>query len=245
MYLCELFILHFCFKELCADNNLQDPEYILIRDIGPPHARVFTIRCKISNFEEDGIATTKKQAKHDAAKRMVDRIKDLVNSSSSYTETNEEDTLNRSITTIDTDLMNKNVEECYRALNRPTRKINLGIKLAEYHVHWRDSLEVDKRDKVLEQLKDIFPNEFLNNEFITNEILTEKISELETVLSEVEVKISMKNMTSDSCESPYFIKALELNTCPILTEIGIAKNDVEASWKALYQMIESIKLLLS
>lgn len=226
---------------------MQDPEYILIRDIGPPHARIFTIRCKISNFEEDGTATTKKQAKHDAAKRMVDRIKGLVNNSNElHKENSEEDFSNSSITTVDMKLMNKNAEERYRALNKPTRKINLGIKLTEYHVNWRDSLETDKCDKILEQLKDVFPNECFNIEFITNEILTDKISKLETILSEIDVKINMKDMISgDDCEIPYFIKAIELNTCPILTQIGLGNDDVEASWKALCQLIESIRLLLS
>ncbi|XP_011705832.1 PREDICTED: RISC-loading complex subunit TARBP2-like [Wasmannia auropunctata] len=39
-------------QELCAENNLKEPEYTPIRDVGPPHARIFTIRCKVSNFED-------------------------------------------------------------------------------------------------------------------------------------------------------------------------------------------------
>ncbi|XP_071575960.1 RISC-loading complex subunit TARBP2 [Temnothorax nylanderi] len=229
-------------QELCADNQLQEPEYILIRDIGPPHARIFTIRCKVSSFEEDGIATTKKQAKHDAAKRMVDRIKCVVNNSNDFhKEKSEEDSSNSSITTIDTELMNKNAEERYRALAKTARKINLGIKLAEYHIKWRDSLEEDKRNKILEQLESIFPNEFFGNEFITNESITEKISELASVLSEVDVTINTKDIIS---ESHYFMKAIELNTCPLLMQIGMGRNEVEASWKALSQVIKSLKLLL-
>ncbi|KAG7203463.1 hypothetical protein KM043_013525 [Ampulex compressa] len=65
-------------KDVCCENNLQEPEYIPISDVGPPHARVFTIQCVVATFKEEGIATTKKQAKHDAAKKMLDRINDLV-----------------------------------------------------------------------------------------------------------------------------------------------------------------------
>ncbi|XP_071577655.1 RISC-loading complex subunit TARBP2-like [Temnothorax nylanderi] len=226
-------------QELCADNPLQKPEYILIRDIGPPHARIFTIRCKVSSFEEDGIATTRKQAKHDAAKRMVDRIKCLMNNSNDFHK-EKSDSSNSSITTIDTEIMNKNEEERHRALAKTARKTNLGIKIAEYHIQWRDSLEEDKRNKILEQLESICPNEFFGNEFITNESITEKISELASVLSEVDVTINTKDIITESL----YMKAIELYTCPLLVQIGTGRNDVEASRKALSQVIKSLKLFL-
>lgn len=232
------------FQELCANNNLQEPEYLLIKDIGPPHARIFTLRCKISNFEEDGMATTKKQAKHDAAKKMVDKIKNLVdNSNGSYRERNEEESLsNSSIATIDTELMNKNAEERYCALTKTARKVNLGIKLAEYHNNFRNCLETDKRNKILEQLQCIFPNKFFENEYVTNEFLMKKLSELETILLEIDVTMNVKDILTDN---QYFMRAIELNTCPLITQIGMGRDKVEASWKALTQLIASLKLLLS
>ncbi|KYQ51235.1 hypothetical protein ALC60_09700 [Trachymyrmex zeteki] len=228
-------------QELCAENNLQEPEYILIRDIGPPHAKVFTIRCKMSNFEEDGIATTKKQAKHDAAKRMVDRIKSLMNNLKDFfKEKNKEDSPNSSITSIDMETMNKNVEERYRTLIK-SRKINLGLKLADYHSYWRDSLETDKRNKILMELESIFPNETIDNEYITEDIITEKISQLETALSEIDITIDVNDVTSDK----YYIKSIQLNTCPLVTQFGMGGNKLEASWDALSRIMKSIKLLLS
>jgi len=176
---------------------------------------------------------------------MVDRIKGLVNNSYDfYKEKNEEDSSNLSVTTIDTEIMNKNAEERYRSLIK-TRKINLGIKLADYHINWKDSLETDKRNKILEQLEYIFPNEFFDNEFfdnITDEVITEKISELQTILLEIDITVNMKDIIADN---HYVMKLIELNTCPILTQIGMGRNKFEASWKALTQMISSLKLLLS
>ncbi|XP_012535170.1 RISC-loading complex subunit TARBP2 [Monomorium pharaonis] len=232
-------------QELCAINNLQEPEYILIKDIGPPHARIFTLRCKVSNFEEDGIATTKKQAKHDAAKKMVDRIKSLVIDSSFYKERSEEESLlNSSIKTIDIELMNKNAEERYHALTK-TRKVNLGLKLAEYHNNFKNSLEIDKRNNIVERLQHIFSNNFFGGELfqsnITIESLTEKTSELETILSEIDVTMNIKDMVG---ENQCFMTAIELNTSPLITQIGMGKNKLEASWKALAQVITSLKVLL-
>ncbi|KAG5343505.1 PRKRA kinase, partial [Acromyrmex charruanus] len=229
-------------QELCAENNLHEPEYFLIQDVGPPHAKIFTIRCKVSNFEEDGIATTKKQAKHDAAKRMVDKIKGLMNNLYDFCKPkNKEDSSNSSVTTIDTDTMNKNAEERYRTLIK-SRKINLGLKLADYHIYWRDSLETDKRDKILEQLECIFPNEMIDiDDYITEDSIMEKISLLETILSEIDITINMNDITSDK----YCIKSIQLNTCPLLTQFGMGRNKLEASWEALSRIIKSIKLLLS
>ncbi|XP_011157520.1 RISC-loading complex subunit tarbp2 [Solenopsis invicta] len=230
-------------QELCAINNLQEPEYLLIKDIGPPHARIFTLRCKISNFEEDGTATTKKQAKHDAAKKMVDRIKGLVNNSNDYRERSEEESIsNSSIKSIDTELMNKNAEERYCALTKTTRKINLGLKLADYHNYFSNSLETDKRNIFLEQLECMFPNECFEKQYISEESLMQKISELETLLSEIDVTINMKEIATDNnC----FIGAIELNTCPLITQIGMGNDKFGAFWKALAQVIVSLKLLLS
>ncbi|KYN07398.1 PREDICTED: interferon-inducible double-stranded RNA-dependent protein kinase activator A homolog [Cyphomyrmex costatus] len=228
-------------QELCAENNLNEPEYILIRDVGPPHAKLFTIRCKTSNFEEDGIATTKKQAKHDAAKKMVDKVKSVLDKLSSlFKEKNEQDSSNSSITTIDTETLNKNAEERYRAVIK-SRKINLGLKLREYHTHWKNSLETDKRDKIIKQLECMFPNELVNSEYISEDVIKEKLSQLETILSEDDVTIDINDVSSDNC----YMKSIQLNTCPVLVQIGMGKNESEASWQALCQIVESIKLLLS
>ncbi|KAL6264507.1 hypothetical protein P5V15_004615 [Pogonomyrmex californicus] len=226
-------------QELCVNNNLEEPQYVLIRDHGPPHAKIFTIRCKISSFEENGTATTKKQAKHDAAKKMVDKIKYLVNNDL-YKEKDEEDSSN-SVTTDSIDMMTKCAEEYYRTSSKMTKKLNLGIRLADYHIKWRDSLETDKRNKILEELESIFPNEMYNNlDEYNNESIVEKIAKFEATLAEVDVTVNMKDIVTDN----HVMQLIELNTCPILTQIGIGHNELEASWKALSLIIQTLKLLL-
>lgn len=226
------------FQDLCAENNLQEPEYILIKDSGPPHARVFTIRCTVSSFVEEGVASTKKQAKHDAAGKMVKRIKGLVNQLNSIED--EEGSLNSSAS--NTEIMNKNAKECYYSLTKSMKKINLGIRLAEYHIKWRDSLEIDKRNKVLEELEELhsmYLDEIFQDKFI--EIIQEKLSRLETILSDINVTINTKEISADN---NYYLKTIELNTCPNLTQIGVGKTEQEADWNALTKMIEFLMLLL-
>ncbi|CAL1684123.1 unnamed protein product [Lasius platythorax] len=227
-------------QDLCAENNLREPEYVLTKDYGPPHARIFTIQCTVSSFVEEGVASTKKQAKHDAARRMVKRIKGLVNQLKSIED--DEECLSSSLSSDQTEIMNKNAKECYHSLTKSMKKINLGIRLADYHIKWRDSLESDKREKILEELHCIHFNESFDDTDQFNELIQEKSFRLETILSEINVAVNTKEIIADN---NYFMKTIELNTCPLLTQIGMGKTEQEAYWNALSQMIESIKLLLS
>lgn len=193
----------------------------------------------MSNFVEEGVQSTKKQAKHEAARKMVERIKGLVNQMNSTDD--KEESLNSSVTD-ETEIMNRNAKEYYQALNKSTRKINLGIKLAEYHIKWRDSLEEDKRNKMLEELDCINFNETCDDTDELNKLIRETLSRLETILLEVNVTVNTKDILADN---NYFMKTIELNTCPLLTQIGMGKTKQEALWNALFQMINSLKLLLS
>lgn len=40
--------------DLCIINNLPPPEYIPVREEGPPHARIFTYECLVSTRSETG-----------------------------------------------------------------------------------------------------------------------------------------------------------------------------------------------
>jgi uncharacterized FlaG/YvyC family protein len=223
----------YSFKDLCGDNNLEEPTYVSISDVGPPHARIFTIRCKVSNFTEDGIATTKKQAKHEAAKKMIDKIQELVNGLNPVKQEK----------CVGTETANtENADDELEKLYLKRRKINLGIKISDYHVKWKNSMTNDKREKILKDLNSIFPEDSQSGENITNELITDMFSKLQNLLSDINITIKMKN---SSLNKSRFIKIVELDTCPVITHIGVGETEVYASWQALSQMISSIKLLLS
>jgi dsRNA-specific ribonuclease len=42
-------------QELCMTHEIQIPEYKVIGDEGPPHAKQFTIMCQVSKLEESGL----------------------------------------------------------------------------------------------------------------------------------------------------------------------------------------------
>ncbi|XP_050465614.1 interferon-inducible double-stranded RNA-dependent protein kinase activator A-like [Cataglyphis hispanica] len=230
-------------QDLCAENNLLEPEYVLTKDSGPPHARIFTIQCRVSSFVEEGVASTKKQAKHEAARKMVELIKDLVNQVNSTKDKEEcAKSSKSSITTDQIEIVNRSAEECYHAVTKSIRKINLGLKCSEYHIKWRDSLEMDKRNKILNELHCIHFNETYDDVDQFNKKIEETLSRLEIILSEINVTINIKDIIA---ENNYFMKSIELMTCPILTQIGMGKTNLEAFKNALSQMIECLELLLS
>lgn len=235
----RLYYILIFLQDLCAENQLQDPEYILIKDIGPAHARVFTIRCIMSNFREDGVATTKKQAKHEAAKKMVQRIRGLVGRLNELPIDSE----NKSSDSLE--IMNEKAKEYYQTLVN-SRRVNLGIKINDYHTKFGDSFEMEKRKATLNELYSIFPHdEHLkdSNEHITEELLMEKLSKLETLLSELNITINTKDI--NSVNSTCFMTAIALNTCPSLLQIGMGNSKLIASWEALLRMVRSLIMLFS
>lgn len=58
-------------KEFCIDKRLPDPEFNIISDIGPPHARQFTMECSVGTVKCTKTSTTKKSAKQFASKDML------------------------------------------------------------------------------------------------------------------------------------------------------------------------------
>lgn len=189
------------------------------------------------------MASTKKQAKHEAARKMVELIKDLVNQVNGTKDKEEcAKALKSSVTTDQIEIMNRNAEECYHVVTKSIRKINLGLKCSEYHIKWRDSLEMDKRNKILNELHYIHFNETYDDIDQFNKEIEKTLSRLEIILSEINVTINIKDIIA---ENNYFMKSIELTTCPILTQIGMGKTNLEAYKNALSQMIESLELLLS
>lgn len=60
-------------REICSENKLPEPDFILVSDIGPPHSRQFTYQCKLGSFLTQATEGSKKQAKQVAAEKMFER----------------------------------------------------------------------------------------------------------------------------------------------------------------------------
>lgn len=65
-------------ERLQADSRPL-PEYIVITEYGPPHRRVFTVNCRLLDGEwlTEACGPSRKQAEQDAAKLMLQKIKEI------------------------------------------------------------------------------------------------------------------------------------------------------------------------
>lgn len=61
-------------NDICANNRLGLPEFKFVREEGQAHAKLFTISCQVAKMIETATHKTKKQAKHLAATRMVNKL---------------------------------------------------------------------------------------------------------------------------------------------------------------------------
>ncbi|KAG8223656.1 hypothetical protein J437_LFUL001763, partial [Ladona fulva] len=63
---------------LCLQHDLPAPDYKLMEESGPAHCKNFVIHCVISSLQLVGQSGTKKQAKQLSAKRLIERINELI-----------------------------------------------------------------------------------------------------------------------------------------------------------------------
>ncbi|XP_051156086.1 interferon-inducible double-stranded RNA-dependent protein kinase activator A homolog [Leptopilina boulardi] len=226
--------------QLCVDNNLQQPEYKEVDDVGPPHARVFTISCIVSSFQEEGIATTKKQAKHEAARKMLEKIQIVVED---LRDSGEID-----IRCDDAKLLETNANELalekYSTLTKlPQKKINLGVKLDDYHRHLKKSYDEETRCEILKELKSLDELIKTCNCDVTEEFVNElKVKFIEFLKPLYLTYCSVELDTNSKTE---YAVAVEISTNPDIVGIGIADFTYKAERNAIYQIINNLICLFS
>lgn len=233
------------FQLLCLDNRLKPPTYILVNDNGPSHAKIFTMKCMVSTLTETGVASSKKEAKHNAARKMIDRLIPLLNTDlDELLIDNDRESSSSSETEMDmTSCEKKSLPRTWK--NTILRKMpvvtkcNFGMRLKSYHNALKNSLTAEASLEICNKL------DYIRSEIVdqspTTELVREILSKLENLLSEIDVSISMKDMDSNNC----FMKAIQLDCTPTLVQIGVGKTELDASFKAIDKIMSSLKLLLS
>ncbi|XP_066590414.1 protein Loquacious-like [Prorops nasuta] len=218
-------------KDLCVRNNLKEPEYQLTSEIGPPHAKVFSIDCLVSTFKEEGVAHTKKLAKQKAAGKMYDKILELVNDEEmNDTEDNESEINN----------LNDIAVAQYPRLSQihPTKKTNLGIVINEYHVNFKNSLVEQERCSFIETL-----NNLLDRDYCDEETLDEAIHELQENLKSLNYKLIVFTVDPES-KSDHNIVVMKVNCDPDILEVGSGDTALSAARNAITRLLRTMLLLL-
>ncbi|KOC62095.1 Interferon-inducible double stranded RNA-dependent protein kinase activator A [Habropoda laboriosa] len=214
-------------QTLCVENDLEEPKYELISDVGPPHAKVFTIQCKVATFQEVGIGKTKKQAKKEAAKKLLDKLTDIIpdlNEMQSETEPIMLDSGNEYLEVI----------KKYTAI----KKVKLGVKLSEYHTEMRTNINDEKRKDLIEKLTSLVQESYT----ISEECVKDLSDKFENILSIIDSSMSIVLLQSIS--SNIYSVAVKLNSTPDIVEIAVGDSKTGATFHALMKIINTMLQLL-
>lgn len=230
-------------KDLCATSELEEPQYNMISDVGPPHARIFTYQCVVSAFREEGRATTKKQAKHEASRKMLERLLEVVK------DLNDKDEIYSNLKKCDRqeeagrDLALLRYPELSKA---PTKKINLGVKLTHYHTKMKTSYTDDSvptRQEVLAAVEKV-TSLIADYERKFDPAALESLKDcIETVLTPLNIEVSVAIFESETNNSKsVFIK---LNTTPEIMECEVGADPVEIEMKATSKAFKTFRTLMN
>ncbi|XP_015112148.1 RISC-loading complex subunit TARBP2 isoform X2 [Diachasma alloeum] len=226
-------------QDLCAENELQDPVYNTISDVGPPHARIFTMQCAVASFREEGISTTKKQAKHLAAKKMLQRITEVVEDAS---KSSVIPLLKRTGGLEDGgfEAANERAKKNFLDQKVPhTKKMNLGAKLSDFHNRLRLSYSENVRKNTSEKLKEF--------EDLLNECREmEESSTFEELKVKFQESLNPLNITVYQGVVNERFQVLSLDTTPEIIEMSWGDEEVWKLQVEVYlRVIDHLIILLS
>ncbi|XP_043261737.1 interferon-inducible double-stranded RNA-dependent protein kinase activator A-like [Colletes gigas] len=219
-------------KEICIENNLQEPEYVLISNTGPPHAKIFTIQCIVATFKEIGVAKTKKQAKQEAAKKMLDKITDLVDFDLSHLEVEEKK--------AKIEESNANAKHHFKMLTKTfVKKVNLGTKISQYHMMLKNSFTPEVYNDIIQKLEAVIPQDHSN---ISVEYVENLMSNFKELLSTIELDISIFYL--DTISPDDYCVGMKINTTPEITAIANGQTEAQAAFYTILKVINTMILLL-
>lgn len=220
-------------QTLCTENNLNTPQYEVISDVGPSHAKIFTTECRVASFVETGTAKTKKQAKQEAAKKMLHKLTDLI--------PDLDDTEDAIIIKETTKNNHEIAKARYPALSRLPKKICMGITVKEYHTKFRDSFESDVRNELIEKLEALLEEEELDPLIRRANDVTTLIDKLKDILLPNNLDISFMDLPS---KQNVYVVCTRVNSSPDIAQVSMGKTKLEATYQTLIKTIQSMILFL-
>ncbi|XP_014215309.1 uncharacterized protein LOC106644368 [Copidosoma floridanum] len=238
-------------KDLCGMHRLDQPQYKETGDIGPAHARVFTIECSVLAFTEEGTATTKKQAKHEAARKMIDRITRNLDSVSARTLSPDSADSGSPLLDYETEASIKKAIDKYpelsklHALEQGKLKVNMGLKICKYFLSFQELVNdffITEEHVFVEELDNLIVLAKQCQENFDESKMTVLTDKFKNILESIDVK--GYEVTLPSRDNDIHIVGVRINTAPDICETGIGKTDQDALLTALLNVFYTMKLFL-
>ena len=115
-----------------------------------------------------------------------------------------------------------------------SKKINLGVKLAEYHIQLKSQFDNELRQDLIEKLSAISPS---SENSINRATLLAKFEE---ILMSIGLNITVTTISS----SKDILVGMTISTSPNIIEIGLAKTKTEAELDAILKLVNTMILRL-
>lgn len=225
-------------QDLCAENELQDPEYTAVSHVGPPHAPVFTMRCTVSTFNEEGEASTKKQAKHDAAKKMLDRLMDVLsdcrnNFASLKLERNSQH-----------ERANEIAKKCYVEITKvpAVAMKRLGVRMSELHLNFCNSYGEEVRKEMISKLNALEDEAIRVKNTQEPQRLTAFCKTFYDYLKEIGLDVVVTPYPTKKTNG--FMMLLCINSTPEIVVMKLAESPLYAEFTAAAAAIRDMVILL-
>lgn len=128
----------------------------------------------------------------------------------------------------------------YPALSRlPTsRKINLGVKISEYHIQFKNLFDTETQKELTEKLTSIIPQ---NENHISEEFVQDMLDKLQDVLAIIGLDVTTLVFPSITEK---IVVTMRIDTSPSIVEFAIGDTKAKAEMNTIIKLIKTLILLL-
>lgn len=223
-------------SDLCAEHKLHDPVYLDVNEVGPPHAKTFTVECHVGSFSEDAQGKTKKQAKHEVAQKMFKKLGSIITNSKALMPYKpiEDDPMDNESEIID----------AYVNLTRfKVNKVNLGLKVNDYPRQFANICDELTRQEFNSEVMDLC--EAFTSVYSTDKhaFLTENESRVKECFDKFNIEFDIEEIPS--VRENNFVATVTLNTFPPFVEIAKDKSKDDARFAVLKELLCSLKTTIN
>lgn len=210
---------------ICTNNKLGLPEFLLVREEGQAHAKLFTIKCQVAKMIETATHKTKKQAKHLAAVQMVNKLMSIDKSLVQEVESYQSNSL-KVIEQVETIKLELNTRK-----NAP-----IDEDLCNYHLLFKKN-EFTNTDTLSKVVKKYCRDNMLD-ENDPRYILDKIVEECEMELAEKFIKRDLLGRS----KSHFFVLSIN-NVYPPIYGLGVNDNIDQAKHVATVNLLKNMCIL--
>lgn len=221
------------------------PDYSKCTASGPPHNPEFTVTCKYQGYKEEGIGKTKKEAKNRAAQQMYkkfskeSKIADHSSKLENYLKSFTDDMSQLKVCSNHETIMKESSEKAVKTYSTLTKMelikpvIDTKKTFHEYYLNLKSSLTYNEHNLVINELIDISN---ACKKFSPN-----TLTKLENILKNLNINLKVIQFDSKKNGAVY---GLQLNTNPVISEIGLGLTEEEAETSAVVEIAKTLLLML-